>query len=218
MLQMNPVNKAQQIYPLQFQAARMRSREADAEITARAPWLVMDALEVQVKKITSENASPRAKFGKLMGLADRIHDAIAPSAICHVGCDHCCRIAVEISTLEAERISAAIGRAPIKMPVYDRAAVQAAKEKRHTYYAIPCTFLVEGRCSIYAVRPIACRVFFSLNDTPFFCHTDLDPEATDVGQRNLTPLWHGLANLMMQAKVAYADIREFFPPEDQPHA
>ena len=48
-------------------------------------------------------------------------------------------------------------------------------ELRSAYsrFAIPCPFLVSGRCAIYPVRPIACAAFFSLA-APEFCTAEND--------------------------------------------
>lgn len=45
-----------------------------------------------------------------------------------------------------------------------------------------CPFLVAGKCAVYEQRPVACRVHFSLEETPDLCDPDLNPEGRMLKQ------------------------------------
>lgn len=44
---------------------------------------------------------------------------------------------------------------------------------------IPCVFLTDGLCSIYASRPFSCRVTYSIGD-PYYCHPHRLEESTGI--------------------------------------
>ncbi|HVL09346.1 MAG TPA: YkgJ family cysteine cluster protein, partial [Burkholderiaceae bacterium] len=65
----------------------------------------------------------------------------------------------------------------------------------------PCPFLRDGACSVYDVRPMACRLLLNLDDDDLLCQ--LVPYAN--GQQ-LKAFF-----LLAQPAAAWADIRDFFP-------
>ena len=54
-------------------------------------------------------------------------------------------------------------------------------------FRTPCPFLIDGACSVYASRPIACRGHHSLNPSPDDCK-DKNEGKTSVKSLNLLPL------------------------------
>lgn len=82
---------------------------------------------------------------------------------CAVGCDHCCKQHVMISTTEAFHLAFA---APD--PALLRHHVAAFAERitgldHAARFGIACPLLVNHRCSLYAQRPQTCRTHFSLS-------------------------------------------------------
>ncbi|KWT71765.1 MULTISPECIES: YkgJ family cysteine cluster protein [unclassified Variovorax] len=137
---------------------------------------------------------------------------------CRNGCSHCCHIPVTISRTEAELIGTAVRRSParpahaielakLRTPedLHDaQAALQAA-----TPVGEPCPFLADGACSIYAHRPLACRMLLNLDDDDLLCRL-VPGESVPVPYADATTL--KALSLMAQPNAAFADIREFFPP------
>lgn len=92
---------------------------------------------------------------------------------CKSGCSHCCNARVHALEPEVFRIAGAMReRGPVVLDGL------MAKLRRHAAIAqgltaqqhrIPCPFLVEHRCSIYAIRPAVCRKAHSLDAEP--CRT-----------------------------------------------
>ncbi|MFJ3110085.1 YkgJ family cysteine cluster protein [Pseudomonas putida] len=76
-----------------------------------------------------------------------------------------CHIAVTLPQLEAQAIGVAIGKACQGGSPYTGDHL-ATVEKN---FRSPCPFLKKRRCSIYADRPIACRVHFNLAQVSYFC-------------------------------------------------
>ena len=72
---------------------------------------------------------------------------------CRRGCAFCCHVDVVVTPLEAIRVVAAMrrGDAPDR-----RAAAHGPRAKN-----APCPLLIDSLCSVYAMRPLACRSLFS---------------------------------------------------------
>lgn len=156
-------------------------------------------------KIAKLPLSQRIRYNKLVKLVDEAAVEILPHTACRKGCSHCCHIAALISEVEAQRIGEAIRRKPAKAGAFPP-DVPALQDK---YFGVPCTFLKGGRCSIYEVRPLACRLHFSMADDSFFCSTAIAPQNSLVPALNL----HGvdLALFRVTFGSKHADIRDFFP-------
>jgi Fe-S-cluster containining protein len=107
----------------------------------------------------------------------------APPA-CRAGCSHCCHQAVGVSAPEVFAIYAELSktRAPRELEVVIERIRRADDETRGMSSSErwspehPCPFLENGSCSIYEVRPLACRAKNSLDAKA--CETSLhDPAA-----------------------------------------
>jgi Fe-S-cluster containining protein len=90
---------------------------------------------------------------------------------CKAGCDHCCYQSVGVTPPEALAIRDHLRQT---LPAADLATVAAHVADRNQRTRglssderfspeHPCPFLSEGRCSIYEVRPLACRGMNSLD-------------------------------------------------------
>lgn len=127
--------------------------------------------------------------------ADRVATAARGVAPCRSGCAHCCYIAVQLTEREARIIAKEAGRqlrepAPgqsirltqlIEPAALDQAMVDIAKfQERESarHMGIPCPFLDvdsagpvgNGRCRIYASRPLTCRQLINLDRDDLLCH------------------------------------------------
>ena len=129
---------------------------------------------------------------------------------------HCCHIPVTISGKEAQLSSRAIGRAAVKEPcnavpvqnLVDVDTVTSASAKlQHWGTGTACSFLVDDACSIYEVRPLACRVLFNLDDDDLLCrHGAEQPAVVPYADSRML---RALA-LAAQPAERLADIRDFF--------
>lgn len=144
-------------------------------------------------------------------IAEELGAAITPHTPCAAGtCSHCCYMATAVSGWEAALIGRHIGRKPVALHREGDAAVSQA-EMLERFTGTRCTFLNdEGRCGIYTVRPMACRLHHSCNDTEAECRINRDdPDPPKVPRMNLSEF------VSLQAFVFlgddYGDIREFFP-------
>lgn len=123
---------------------------------------------------------------------------------CRAGCTMCCHnligltapevfaVAAEVAgrtSVDADRL--AIGRAALAGKTMDG---DARMERR-----LACPMLAGDLCSIYAVRPIACRAFFSLSLDA--CREVFDGAGEDIPAWRLAILVRGLHDRCMAAAI-----------------
>jgi Fe-S-cluster containining protein len=101
--------------------------------------------------------APRARLAELFVKVDGFFDRVAgahpgPGGVtCHAGCDACCRRRLTVTGLEARAIAAWIAGLPTAARAALAQQVAAADPDA-------CSALgPDGRCGIYAVRPVVCR-------------------------------------------------------------
>lgn len=115
---------------------------------------------------------------------------------CSVNCSYCCDVYVETSKLEIDLIKYEINSLPgfIREEVMSRIGefrnrwdsfkkvngIPITDSQRRLYFdqKIPCAFLLDGKCSIYNVRPYKCRVYFVFT-SPEKCKTLDNPPLWD---------------------------------------
>lgn len=125
--------------------------------------------------------------------------AAGPVPDCKAGCAHCCHVRVEATEPEVFRIAQHLAAQST-----DTQLDVTARLRQHVTHAQngaarqPCSFLVDDRCSIYSVRPAACRKAHSLSVQ--HCAT-LAPEIP----QNLRLLLDAEA-LMAGTAMAYRDV------------
>lgn len=125
----------------------------------------------------------------VLAATSRLNDALlarapAGKVACKVGCDHCCHQSVGLTPPEALAIRDHLQKT-LSGPELARVAGRIAEAHERTAALssaerfspeIPCPFLSAGRCSIYEVRPLACRGMNALDADE--CATRLrDPDA-----------------------------------------
>ncbi|CAN7761219.1 YkgJ family cysteine cluster protein [Pseudorhodoferax sp. LjRoot39] len=137
-------------------------------------------------------------------------------AACRKGCAHCCHISVTISAVEAAVIGRHVGVKPAQPE--NAVKLQELQELQNAFSEVqaisartepsPCPFLVDNACSIYEVRPVACRLLLSLDDDELLCRL-IPGQAVPVPYANSDQL--KTLYLMAQVASPLADIRDFFP-------
>jgi Fe-S-cluster containining protein len=113
-----------------------------------------------------ENASAFAD-----AMTRRLCHPNTPPVACKEGCYWCCYQSVPVSTLEAFRIARFLSSEAMedtrldlidrlrKLDSRTRGRAPSARANLH----LPCAFLRDDRCTIYAVRPLACAEFTSFD-------------------------------------------------------
>jgi Fe-S-cluster containining protein len=148
-------------------ADSFRCRFPDDE--GRLPWLpiLLDAYEVIDRGIFLALQREKRKTGR--------------RPVCKAGCGGCCGTHTDIPIYPLEMVGV-YWYALEKMDPALRTALMTKLEGRSTNE--PCPFLSDNQCTVYQVRPIACRQFMVFNRP---CGDGEDPFHTRRGDV-LTPL------------------------------
>ena len=163
------------------------------------------SLNSQIQDASSAKFSGSHRVQRIRFLASEMTKLFTPQTACSSGCSHCCNIDVATSFQEANIIAKAIKR-PLAQPsrTYDLSETNGAL--RHA--GKPCTFLVEGRCSIYEHRPTMCRALVNMDNTATLCELQ-DSVMVPVPYLNMTQIHATLGHATRNDR--FADIREWFP-------
>jgi Fe-S-cluster containining protein len=152
----------------------------------------------------------------LVGLAVERAGAEGRTVSCKKGCGACCRPIIPLSEAEARRIGRLVEELPEPRRTEVRARFERARERlaeagllsklenpasfleseidpfglAYFHLGIPCPFLEEESCSIYADRPIVCREY--LVTSPAANCADPKPETIDKVELSAR-VWTALA-------------------------
>lgn len=163
-----------------------------------------------LNRIPLENSGLRSKRHWLLALMDRLGAAIATHAPCKPGCDACCHIPVFIYEHEAQALGVLTRRIPKKLPRRSiQAAVEAGKQLSGQTYPFLEPDPVRGIsvCSVYDIRPFACRQCHSLGRTSEGC----GPSNGDVASLDAGRYVEQAYIRCLEPGASFGDIREFFP-------
>ncbi|MFZ5481227.1 MAG: YkgJ family cysteine cluster protein [Myxococcota bacterium] len=145
----------------------MRTVTLDAAASPEARALLNSMLARSQDALRAALAGDRVATDRALDTAMEAYDAYRAHVVtahpmaCREGCTACCHdnprgvTGIEIARLREVATVEEIARFR---------ALAARGEAQETWRARrePCPFLVEGRCRVYARRPIACRAFYAL--------------------------------------------------------
>lgn len=185
------------------QSREFMERQRSAHINALPANFTAEATQ-RTQQISTMNASPRAKLGKLYALVDEYAAMRSPYVACKPGCDSCCHMKIELTNVEAERISKATGI--VAQPLRTNTSHPDSK-----FAGLPCPFLKDHQCSIYDDRPLTCRGHASFDADSYWCAPErmLTVELPMVSIGDALVANRHIAQASRHPVVA--DIREFFP-------
>lgn len=127
------------------------------------------------KKIFQKEKTPKSIFNGVRECYRRLDRQISSNIVkhsikteCKAGCSHCCSTRVEVFGYEIVAISKYIndttsGEQKIDLMRRLEEASNKARGLRIKEHFLPCALLIDGMCSIYAMRPAMCRKFNSVS-------------------------------------------------------
>ena len=127
---------------------------------------------------------------------------------CKAGCNACCSHGVELTAIEA-----AVIQNEYQVQAFGIVEDKVLLPPPHTKYdGIMCPFNKEGNCQIYDHRPIACRVFYSLEKTSANCY--VADGGLQFNHRSSNVFADVTTMLAMGTNIkGMMDIRDFFGTE-----
>lgn len=192
----------------------IRARERDPAVQAAAEATI-DKINARtnprelnrLKDQALRAKSTTSKIIRLRELAGELAKATTGVVACRAGCSHCCKMATLVSVPEAQLIAKETGRKPSVPAAYNQFPTYQA-----TYNGVPCTFLKDGQCSIYAYRPFACRIHYTMDSENTLC--EITPGVKVIAPHlNVNEYDMVYCETLGPAhQMKFADIREFFPP------
>lgn len=186
--------------PQDVRAAEDR-RAAFLKVMPRSLLDLEDALPSILAKAPG---SGRSKLRRLYGVMDKISEVREQFVACGKGCSDCCKMNVSISKLEARLISQETKRPFVDLSEPIHHPVEAFVGK-------PCPFLVDEACSIYEIRPLACRRHASFHSSEAWCKPDL-LLAEEVPLVQFGGIDRAFVELSIEKRhLVIADVRDFFP-------
>lgn len=187
--------------------------EAPDALAAMHKWYKPQLLSTRkhLQAAISANTSRRIKIYRIQTIMSELRENPAAHTACKKGCSNCCHMHVMLSQSEADAIGSRIARRPIQLnPEHKMQGVNAYGRET------PCTFLVDGACSIYENRPFICRDYVNSDRDNLLCsfeNWDLlktnDPRCVFVPRPDAQFLVKTYINIC-RADV-FGDIRDFFP-------
>lgn len=165
----------------------------------------LKSVRLQLASVPTAAVPPKNRIIRLRHLASEFTSPFAQQTACARGCSHCCNIGVAVPRSEAKLIAKSIGRQV--MEPAETTPITGSRENSR-FFGTPCTFLVEGSCSIYAHRPLVCRTLVNMDDTDLLCRL-IDGANVPVPYLNTTKI-QGLFGFLTKHDD-FADIREWFP-------
>ncbi len=170
-------------------------------IFSEAPWIA--DLANLAAELNEQPGSVKAKYIRLRKLADRAAAVVAQHSACSKGCSQCCHISVAINEVEAGIIGQVTG-----LKLRRQSPLVANSDLTNKYFGQPCPFLKGQMCSIYADRPMACRLHFAISNTAVMCDTQVPPELSAVGNMDFRKFWFEYMSVLHASNLA--DIRDYF--------
>lgn len=178
----------------------------------RHPRLGWDEVTRELRALIRAKRNFSTKHSAVFSLADQLVKAATPFVACEKGCASCCYLPSLIFEHEAATLAKASGLSMASLPYRPPRTVVS---NMHRYFGVPCPFLEEQRCAVYAARPLACRVHMSFRDDSTVCDTRI-PE--DKRKPNVTyfadviEVPYQVIVLANNPKEPWGCIHEFFPP------
>jgi uncharacterized protein len=130
----------------------------------------LQVIAANAEKHETENLRFREFLQQMEGseidkIVFKLNDAVTPRIDC-TQCGNCCRsLMINVDDADAGRLSAHLKLD--KETFYNRYVERSSQGLLAVMNAIPCHFLQENKCTVYAARPNECREFPGLHHPGF---------------------------------------------------
>lgn len=200
-------------------AGKARDKQLEMAVSDRARTILQTGLPMRPTRV--DLLALARKLSEVCktpaGLAERLYDVFEKSArpgapverlACKKGCAYCCHGIVAITAPEAFALAARLRKdgADAIVQFRERATAVAGKSASERLGAkLPCPLLrSDGACTVYAVRPLACRRVVSFELKP--CLEEFEGQDGEIA----VPAHYNAhaANVLVALAVALADARQ----------
>lgn len=171
------------------------------------------AMTVMLRRAIEPRIGNNERIQRFWRLADTWNKSFESVSACKRGCNHCCHQSVAIPKSEAVAIAIATGKTlepEGKNAIVPALSIAGLEQTQAKHKGAACPMLVDGACSIYAHRPMACRQLINLDIDSLLCEIIPD-ESVPVPYADSTQI--DLAFAAHMGHEAWQDIRDWFPME-----
>lgn len=182
----------------EYETARIFSDENQIKAAAAIPIKLQAKEERFFDKMSHTKVGSLRKLEMLYSLMDELSISLSKFMPCKKGCAFCCHYKISISEIEVAYIE--------KHTKHRRLKKMTSWQDFHGH---ACPFLKENVCSIYAVRPFACRRHNALTKDAFWCNHEHSDRAFPLIRFTNVDRVFDLIRLEANASE-HSDIRQFF--------
>lgn len=171
------------------------------------------AMDVMLRRAVEPRIGQSERVQRFWRLADAWNQSFDTVSACERGCNHCCHQSVAIPLTEAVAIAAATGKTLDASPengIVPATSIAGLERIQQAHKGHACPMLIDGECSIYAKRPMACRLLINLDDDGLLCEI-IPNESVPVPYADGTQI--ELAFAMHTGHELWKDIRDWFPED-----
>jgi Fe-S-cluster containining protein len=107
--------------------------------------------EQQARTVQAVHARYRELAAKLDAFFERVQSRYGGAMKCRAGCSGCCRVRLSVTALEASVLREGLAQLP------EEARARLAERARQADPGTCPALEADGRCAVYAWRPLVCR-------------------------------------------------------------
>lgn len=184
------------------QIARQNAEANFQSLIARIPPSVQEREGRLLAEIIATPGSALKKLRHLHWATDELFAEVAPFVACQRKCNACCHYNVHLYPLESDLIEKRTGKARSRSNFPPR-----------DFTGTACVFLKEGECSIYDVRPMACRKHVALTNSAYWCAPERS-ESIQLPMANFSQVNSAFEYVIEKdGRHQFSDIRQVFEAE-----
>ena len=167
----------------------------------------LDRKLAELYKFMEKSHPPRAIVKKIYKIVDLITEKVNEQTPfpCQQGCSACCNYAVDVTQVEAVVIAQYYN---IEANVKEGIVAEEWGDKKTPL--CPFNDLDTGNCQIYELRPLVCRSFASIEESPYPCFTEIGGKHINYTSNPVFMKFLEVLGVMHPQFKGAADIRYFF--------
>lgn len=191
-----------------FDGANARALSA-----SRAASGTKAAMTVMLRRAMEPRIGNTERIHRFWRLADAWNKGFETVSACKRGCNHCCHQSVAVPKSEAIAIAMATGKTldpSDQNGLVPALNIEGLAGLQQAHKGSACPMLVDGACSIYANRPMACRQLINLDVDEMLCEI-IPGESVPVPYADSTQI--DVCFAAHTGQETWRDLRDWFPTE-----
>lgn len=160
----------------EFEARIPESIASHGQISIEEELATPPIGQVALVSLINKTHLPFQKLSQIYQFVDKFFSYAEGLVACKSGCSACCHMTVELGQVEADYIATNTSFRAKRLKHDRKNATTPWVDKNR-----PCPFLKDNSCSIYAYRPLSCRLHVNFDDTAIMCIESLESGGKSKG-------------------------------------